>query len=77
MSHRQYGLWINGAVERPAENRTYDRYSPATGELVASICLATPENVGKAVASAKAAFKSGVWSKMPAIERGKIIQRFA
>lgn len=77
MSHRQYGLWINGVVERPAENRTYDRYSPATGEPVASVCLATTEDVGRAVASAKATFKSGVWSKMPAIERGKIVQRFA
>lgn len=77
MSFRQYGLWINGAVERPAENQTYDRYSPATSELVASVCLATPADVDRAVASAKATFNSGIWSKMPAIERGKIVQRFA
>ncbi|MDP9588895.1 UNVERIFIED_ORG: acyl-CoA reductase-like NAD-dependent aldehyde dehydrogenase [Shinella zoogloeoides] len=77
MFHRQYGLWINGAVERPYGNQSHDRYSPANGEPVAKVCLATPEDVGRAVASAKATFKSGVWSKMPAIERGKIIQRFA
>lgn len=77
MSHRHYGLWINGVVERPAANRTYDRYSPATGEMVANVCLAKQEDVARAVASAKTTFQSGAWSKMPAIERGKIIQRFA
>lgn len=77
MALRTHGLWLNGAFERPESNESFERHSPATGELVASVCLATAADVNRAVASAKETFEKGAWSQLPAIERGKIIQKFA
>ncbi|RWM88743.1 MAG: aldehyde dehydrogenase [Mesorhizobium sp.] len=77
MTRRKHGLWIDGAAELPRGGKTYERRSPATGEHVASVCLATASDVDRAVRSANAAFRAGAWSKMPAIERGKIVSRFA
>lgn len=77
MTVRTHGLWLDGKRERPEANETFDRRSPASGAVVASVCLASVSDVQRAVASAKSAFDHGAWSQMAAIERGKIIQRFA
>lgn len=77
MSIRKHGLWLGGKFERPDGNETYVRHSPATGDPIASVCLASRSDVNRAVLSAKAAFEGGDWSRKPAIERGKIIMRFA
>lgn len=77
MTLRKHGFWLDGKRERPEGNAIFERRSPATGDLVASVCLANEADVNRAVTSAKKAFDSGAWSQMPAIERGKIIQKFA
>jgi betaine-aldehyde dehydrogenase len=77
MSYRENGLWIDGVPGGSRGGTRFERFSPATGELVALTQLANRTDVDRAVASAKATFRSGSWSQMPAIERGKIVARFA
>ncbi len=74
---RTYGLWIDGTRNDPAENDTLTRHSPATGEAVAEFALAGGTDVDRAVCSARAAFRSGAWSGLPASARGRVLQRFA
>lgn len=48
-----------------------------THKLADSIDTAGPEDVQSAVADAHSAFKSGVWSRAPAIHRSKVLTRLA
>ena len=77
MTLRKHGLWIDGKSERPARNKIFERHSPANGDHIASVCLASADDVDRSVKSANAVFTAGTWSKIPAIERGKIVNRFA
>jgi aldehyde dehydrogenase (NAD+) len=70
----RYGLFIGGKWLEPTQ--TYTTISPATEEPLAEIAQATPEEVAKAVAAARAAFENG-WSAAPAAERSKYLYRIA
>jgi phenylacetaldehyde dehydrogenase len=62
--------WVNaqnGAV--------IDTQDPATGEVLATIPQSSIEDVNAAVASARSAFKIGVWKGMVPSERAKILWR--
>ncbi|QCR25095.1 aldehyde dehydrogenase family protein [Pontibacter sp. SGAir0037] len=48
-------------------------YSPADGNLIAAVNMATPEEYEKVVQQAQEAFK--VWRKMPAPKRGEIVRQ--
>ena len=73
----QYDLFINGEW-RPAESGEYfDVENPATGETVARMANAGPDDVAEAVASAEEAFLRGTWSTMSGGERGRILWRIA
>lgn len=50
------------------------QYNPATGEAVAEIPRTTPEEISRAVAAAAKAFPS--WSKMPVIQRCKVLFKY-
>lgn len=77
MTKREYGTWINGATELPAESTVLDRSSPATGEPIASVHLAGMADLDRAVALAKETFRKGSWKGLAASERGKILLRWA
>ncbi|GLQ80816.1 sorbosone dehydrogenase [Mesorhizobium huakuii] len=77
MTKREYGIWINGAAELPAESTVFDRSSPSTGEIVASVHLAGKTELDRAVILAKETFKKGSWKGLAASERGKILLRWA
>ncbi|HCW16935.1 MAG TPA: methylmalonate-semialdehyde dehydrogenase (CoA acylating), partial [Achromobacter sp.] len=51
-----------------------DGFNPATGEICASVPLASTEDVAVAVAAAKAAFPA--WSETPALKRARILFNF-
>ena len=51
--------------------------NPATGETLAEMSAGTAEDIDRAVAAAKRAFKSGVWSRMAPRKRMEILYRFA
>src|SRR4051794_18201496 len=56
---------------------TFETVDPATGNAVAEVAQAGPEQVDRAVAAARAAFEDGPWASAPAAERGKLIQRLS
>ncbi|TML83090.1 MAG: aldehyde dehydrogenase family protein [Actinobacteria bacterium] len=70
----RYGHFVGGDWLEPAE--TYTTISPATEEPLAEVGQATPEEVDRAVAAARAAFENG-WSGLAASERAKYLFRIA
>ena len=52
-------------------------YDPATGERIADVADATAADAERAVAAARAAFRSGVWSKVTPAERAAVLDRMA
>ena len=71
------GLLIGGADVPAASGDTIPVLNPATGQTVANVACAGPDDVDRAVASAREAFESGVWSELPISERAKVMHRFA
>lgn len=62
---------INGQWVESKE--TFETVNPATGEVLAEVAHASPEQVAAAVAAAKDAFPA--WANMPVAKRSKIIER--
>jgi len=60
------GQWVGSET-------TFETINPATGEILAEVAQASPEQVAQAVQAAKNAFPA--WSSMPVIERSKIMHR--
>ena len=56
--------------------RTFDKFSPLDGSLIAQVHEAGPHEVDRAVASARAAL-SGPWGRMTVTERATILRRVA
>jgi acyl-CoA reductase-like NAD-dependent aldehyde dehydrogenase len=72
-----HDLLIGGDRMGAADGRTFQSLDPATGEAFAELAHAGPEDVDRAVKTARAAFEDGPWAKMPAAERGRLIERLA
>ena len=62
-------LWINGAWEDAVE--TYELQAPYTGEVIAKVAKATPQDVERAIAGAHEAYKT--FKKTTAYERAEIL----
>ncbi len=56
---------------------TFETLDPATGNVIAEVAQAGPEEVDRAVAAARAAFEDGPWATAPAAQRAKLIARLA
>ncbi|MDV2857663.1 aldehyde dehydrogenase [Oceanimonas sp. CAM02] len=69
--------FINGAFVAAADGETYDIVNPATGETVAAIAACGQAEVDAAVAAARSAFESGVWSEASPRERKAVIKKLA
>lgn len=72
---KEFGLFINNQWVKTPE--TFVSLNPATEEPVASFAIARKDDVNRAVLAAREAFDSGVWSGMPAMERGRVLRRVA
>ncbi|MCX4736953.1 aldehyde dehydrogenase family protein [Streptomyces sp. NBC_01363] len=70
-------MWLDGAWSESAEGAGQDVVSPHTGKAVASVSMATPAVVDRAVAGARAAFRNGRWSRIDARDRGAVLRRWA
>ncbi len=68
-------MYINGDWCGSENGATIDVINPATEELLDTVPDATPADVNKAVAAAKAAFDG--WRKTPVIERSEMIREMA
>jgi betaine-aldehyde dehydrogenase len=68
-------LYINGQGVSALTEETFENINPATGEVLARVHRGGKQDVDIAVASAHAAFET--WSRMPGIERGRVLLRAA
>jgi acyl-CoA reductase-like NAD-dependent aldehyde dehydrogenase len=64
------GEWVDAA-----SGETFESRNPATGETIGAFPKSGAEDVGRAVAAAKAAFED--WRLVPAPKRGELLVRFA
>ncbi len=72
---KEYGLFI--ADEWVETKDSFESVDPATEEVIGRLAVAEAEDVNRAVKAAREAFDSGVWSSMPAMERGRVLRRAA
>jgi aldehyde dehydrogenase (NAD+) len=72
----RYGLYIGGEDVEPRSGQWLESLSPATEEKLFEFALAGPEDVDRAVKTAREAFENG-WSELPASERAKYLFRIA
>jgi acyl-CoA reductase-like NAD-dependent aldehyde dehydrogenase len=68
---RHYEMLIDG--EWIDTDDAYDIINPATEEVAATVAKGTVDHADRAVASAKRAFESGVWSRTTPDERSKVM----
>src|SRR5690349_2632023 len=71
-----FGLFIDGQVVDAASGRTFESQNPYTGEAWATIADGAPEDIDRAVASARAAFE-GEWGQMSGFQRAAIMRQVA
>jgi acyl-CoA reductase-like NAD-dependent aldehyde dehydrogenase len=69
--------FVDGAYVDAASGATFDCVSPGTGRVIAQVAACEAEDVDRAVAGARRAFESGVWSRTAPKQRKKVLQRFA
>lgn len=69
-------MFIDGALLEAPSGKRFETVNPANGEVVASVPSGSVEDVDRAVASARRAFKSGVWSRLEPRARMDILYRF-
>ncbi|HNP36778.1 MAG TPA: aldehyde dehydrogenase family protein [Woeseiaceae bacterium] len=73
---KRYELFIGGEFVAPGKGRYFDSINPANEKKLARVADADEADVDRAVQAARKAYK-GVWSRLPAKERGKYIFRIA
>lgn len=70
-------IFIDGGYRAASSGATFDSINPATGELLATVASGEATDVDAAVASARASFESGAWSRTSAAHRKRVLQRLA
>jgi aldehyde dehydrogenase (NAD+) len=70
-------LLINNHWVPSISGKTFATVNPSTGEEICQIAEADSADVEKAVKAARHAFEHGAWRKMPASERGRLLNRLA
>ena len=68
-------LFIAGMWVEPAGSGTIEVVSPHTEQVVGRVPHATPADVDRAVAAARAAFDEGPWPRMAPAERAEVVTR--
>lgn len=69
-------LLIHGEWVDAADGKEFDVYNPSTGEVFCQVAEAGPEDIDRAVRSAREAF-NGPWAVMSPLERSKRLWRLA
>ena len=73
----RHQAFIDGAYVDALSGETFDCVSPATGDVIARVAACDTADVDRAVAGARAAFESGVWSRLAPKKRKATLLRFA
>lgn len=74
---REYSALIRGEMIRSKDRESIVRASPAHGVPVSRYPKATPQDVARAIESARAAADTGTWAAMAGAERARILNRVA
>src|SRR5439155_22288640 len=69
--------FIDGRYLDAASGATFDTINPATGKLLARGAAGDEEDINRAVDSARAAFRNGVWPTLAPAKRRQILSRLA
>lgn len=67
-------ILINGTWQHSASGQSVALQDPSTGKQIAQIARGNADDIDAAVAAAHASLE-GEWGKMPAFERGRILER--
>jgi aminomuconate-semialdehyde/2-hydroxymuconate-6-semialdehyde dehydrogenase len=70
-------LFIDGEYVDALSGETFESINPATNEKLALVASGSEQDAKRAIQSAKTAYDSGVWSKMPVEERSDILCKMA
>ncbi|MFE1245430.1 aldehyde dehydrogenase [Fictibacillus sp. NPDC058756] len=70
-------LFIDGEYVDALSGETFESINPATNEKLALVANGGDQDAKRAIQSAKTAYDSGVWSKMPVEERSDILCKMA
>lgn len=71
------GLYIDGAFRLPSGEKRMEIRSPATGDLIEAVALASEADVDLAVQSAAKAFRSVEWAGMSVRTRARLVNKLA
>ncbi len=66
------GKWVDSV-----SGKTFPTSNPATGEVICQVAEGDKADVDRAVKAARKAFEEGPWPKMPASERGRLLNKLA
>jgi betaine-aldehyde dehydrogenase len=77
MTSNTRSVFIDGSFVPSTGARLRDIIDPATGDVVAQVPDATPEDVDRAVAAARRAFDESDWPRTPAVDRGRMLLKLA
>ena len=70
------GTYVDGSWREPRGD-LLDIVDPSDGQVVGQVTASSADDVAEAVAAARRAFDSGVWSELPPRERSEAIGRLA
>jgi gamma-glutamyl-gamma-aminobutyraldehyde dehydrogenase len=70
-------LFIDGKFVDAVKGGRFGTINPATGETLAQMAAGTAEDIDRAVAAGRRAFREGVWSRMAPRARMEVMYRFA
>lgn len=73
----QTKAFIGGKLVDAASGKAFDSFNPATNARIATVAECDAEDVNRAVASARKAFDSGVWSRSAPADRKAVLLRLA
>lgn len=76
MSANPATICINGQWQNAKNKQTIDVFAPSNGKKISAIARGDAPDVDFAVKAARAAFE-GVWSKTPAVERGRLLSKLS
>lgn len=68
-------LFIGGQWREASDGARVDVVDPSTGGRLTDVASGTTADIDAAVAAARAAFDSGVWSELSSRERARVLQR--
>ena len=70
-------LFIGGKWQEARSGKTFPTINPATEEVITQVAEADEADVNLAVKAARKAFEEGVWPKLSAKERGKLLWKIS